>query len=391
MANIPTIFEINANIANDLKNKLDLSDSGLKKTLDVFAGVLAAQFKLTYLALSDVQNQLFVDTADTSENGGTLDRWGDIWLGRIRNSSSSGVYEISLDFAENSVLRQNLTFKSNDESFSPSMQYILDEQETLTSSNNTVQIRSLLGGSQVLLEVGDTLTINEPVIGVDQVVTVVAVVEQPLEEESVDDYRSAILQSIQLEPQGGAKTDYRLWASDAQGVKSVYPYVKNEQAGTVQVYLESTVDDSIDGYGTPSQALIDSVIEVINFDPDETKPINDRGRLPIQVTLEVLSIAPNPVDITITGLVDVTDEIKLAVRENLEDYLSEIRPYVAGADLARNKNDIVYSARAQSVVADVLSSDNFFTSFSLLVNGVNQNSFLFSRENIPYLRNLTFD
>lgn len=157
------------------------------------------------------------------------------------------------------------------------------------------------------------------------------------------------------------------------------------------MYLESTVDDSIDGYGTPSQALIDSVIEVINFDPDETKPINDRGRLPIQVTLEVLSIAPNPVDITITGLVDVTDEIKLAVRENLEDYLSEIRPYVAGADLARNKNDIVYSARAQSVVADVLSSDNFFTSFSLLVNGVNQNSFLFSRENIPYLRNLTFD
>lgn len=229
MANIPTIFEINANIANDLKNKLDLSDSGLKKTLDVFAGVLAAQFKLTYLALSDVQNQLFVDTADTSENGGTLDRWGDIWLGRIRNSSSSGVYEISLDFAENSVLRQNLTFKSNDESFSPSMQYILDEQETLTSSNNTVQIRSLLGGSQVLLEVGDTLTINEPVIGVDQVVTVVAVVEQPLEEESVDDYRSAILQSIQLEPQGGAKTDYRLWASDAQGVKSVYPYVKTSK------------------------------------------------------------------------------------------------------------------------------------------------------------------
>ena len=58
--------------------------------------------------------------------------------------------------------------------------------------------------------------------------------------------------------------------------------------------------------------------------------------------------------------------------------------------LLRNKNDILYSARLQSVVTDVLDASNFFTSFEMRVNGVLLNSFQFGGANIPYLRNLIF-
>jgi hypothetical protein len=71
--------------------------------------------------------------------------------------------------------------------------------------------------------------------------------------------------------------------------------------------------------------------------------------------------------------------------------LKSVRPFVAGGDLERNRNDILYAARLQSLVADVLSASNGFTTFDMFVNGALQDSFLFSRENIPYLRNLSIN
>lgn len=390
MANIPTIQSIYEQIAQDLKNKLELSDDDLRKVLDVLALSLSGQFKLLYLFLSDVQNNLFPDTADTAENGGTLDRMGLIWLNRILRPSTSGIYLISVTAEAGSTLRAGLTFKSNDNALNPGILLTLDNEAVLTGDNDQIDIRTLKGGTDNLLEIGDTLTITEPVIGVDKTVTIAAITEQPLAEESVDDYRASILRAIQLEPQGGARTDYRLWSDDAQGVRLVYPYVKNNDAGVVQVYIEATTEDSTDGNGTPSQSIMDEVEEVILFDPDITLPTNERGRRPLQAGLEVLPIIPNPVDVTISGLQETSDEIEALLRQNLSTFLKEIRPYVAGADLARNKNDILYSAALQGIVTDTLEATNFFTDFVVFVNGVSQNNFEFSRENIPYLRNINF-
>lgn len=390
MANIPTITEIYQNIANDLKNKLNLSDSQLKTVLDAMALSLAGQFKLSYLALADNLNNVFPDTADSSINGGTLDRLGRIYLNRNQRPATTGIFSVSVTGVSGSILRESLTFKSNDDSLNPGQLFILDNEYILTGLNDEINIRSTKGGTDFNLSVNDTLTITEPIVGVEQIVTVTQVIQQPLAAESDEDFRKAILNSIQLEPQGGAKTDYRLWAADAQGVRLVYPYVKQGEAGTVQVYVEATESDSTDGLGTPTQAILDDVAEVIEFDPDITKPLNERGRRPIQANIETLSILPNPVDVQIVGLSIDTADVRASIESNIKEYLKDIRPFVAGGDLARNKNDILYVGRLNSIVTDVISSDNFFTDILLFVNGNNQTSFQFSRENIPYLRNLTF-
>lgn len=391
MANIPSIKQLFSDVSSDLINKLDLSDNDLKKVLNAFSAVMAGQFKLAYLFLGGIQDELFPDTANTASNGGTLDRQGLIYLNRIRTPETSGYFQLEITGEIGSTLRKDITFKSNDDSLNPSQIYILDQEKTITTVPDFIEVRSIKGGSDVLLEVEDTLTITEPVIGIEKIVKVNTIVSQPLSEESVADYRADIIQSRQLEPQGGSRTDYRLWASDAQGVRLVFPYVKELEAGTVQVYVEATTEDSEDGLGTPTEALLNSVKDVIYFNPDDTLSINERGRIPIQATLEVLPIFLNPVDIEINNLDTFTSEIKASIKSNIEIYLKEVRPFVSGADLARNKNDILYSAKLQSVVTDTITSSNFFTEFNVLVNGVSQVSFSFSRENIPYLRNLTIN
>lgn len=391
MRPIPTTQQIYEALASDLRSKLGLTEDQLRKVADAVASVESAKIKLLYLYLADVQNNLFPDTADLAANGGQLERIGSIYLNRQPNPATSGLYVASVTGSPGATIRANLTFKSNDDALNPGILFVTDTEKILTGSGDTIDIRALVTGTEGLLEIGNQLTMTEPVSGADQVITITAITEEPRAAESIDDYRQAVLDAIQLEAQGGARTDYRLWASDAQGVRRVYPFVKAGEAGVVQVYVEATAQDSIDGNGTPSAALLQDVLDVIELDPDVTKPIEERGRRPIQAIIETLSIALNPVDVTITGLSEDTQEIRDSIEANIKDYLFDIRPYIAGTDLLRNKNDVLYSARLQGVVSDSLSSSNFYSGFIMDVNGVTVNSFTFTQENIPYLRNLTFN
>jgi uncharacterized phage protein gp47/JayE len=390
MIQIPTTKSIIESIEKDLRSRLNLPDDDLRKVLGATAAVVGAQMKLIYLRVRDVQRNLYPDTADLAENGGELERLGQLYLNRLPNPATAGIYSIAVTGEAGAVVRANLTFKSNEDSKSPGFLYVTDAETILTGTGDVVQIRAFDGGKGFELAVNDQLTITEPVIGVNQTVVVDEVLTEPKEAETTEAYRQAILDALQLEPQGGSRTDYRIWASDAQGVRKVYPYVKSGDAGTVQVYVEATTADSIDGEGTPSATILNDVAAVIVQDPDDTRPTNERGRIPIQVVLEVLPIILVPVDVTVTDLEEDTTAIRAAIETNLKTYLLEVRPYISGADLARNKNDILYAARLQSVVTDVLDAGNFFTDFTMEVSGVAATAHEFSGANIPYLRNLTF-
>lgn len=391
MRNIPTTTELYNNIVSDLKSRLGLTDDDLKKNFDAMSAVLAAQFKLLYLFLGDIQNNIFPDTADTLENGGTLERIGNIQLNRNPNPPTVGVFVVSVNGVAGSIIRSGLSFKSNDTSRNPGQTYLTDVSTTLTGSNDVITIRSVGGGVEFDLDINDQLTITEPVIGVEQTVTITAVTQQPRAAESIELYRRRIIDAIQLEPQGGSRTDYRLWAANAQGVRRIYPYVSDLNAGTVNIFVEATAIDSTDGFGTPSAALLQDVRDVIEFDPDTSRPVNERGRRPLQATINTLPIILNVVDVVITGLNEDTQTIRTAIQNNIISFLSDIRPYIAGADLLRNRNDVLFLARLQSVITDALDSGNFFVSVTMLVDDNDTIQSSFSGGNIPRLRNLTFN
>jgi len=389
MKQIPTIIELKEQIGNDLKNRLNLTDDQLRKVVDAFASVQAAQVKLLYLYLSDIQNNIFPDTADPASIGGQLERMGLIYLNRQPFPSTAALYDIEVIGEPGSTLRSGLTFKSNDDARNPGYLFVLDSEEILNGTN-IFEIRALTSGLDSLLDVGDSLTITEPVLGVDQTVTITEVTTEPRSAETEDEYRKAIIDAIQLEPQGGSRTDYKLWSQDAQGVRDVYPYVKDSDAGIVQVYVEATPEDSTDGDGTPSQALLDEVEAVIEQDPDDTKPTEERGRKPIQAFLEMLPIQLSAVDVEIVGLIDNSQDVKDKINEVLKDFLYDIRPYIAGADLARDRKDTLYNAQVQAAISDALTSGNYFSNLIVFVEGISIDTYIFDKGNIPQFRDVTY-
>lgn len=391
MRPIPTIQQLNSNISADFKNKLNLTGDTLKRVLNAIALVLSGEFHLAYLYLRDVQDNIFPDTATTLENGGTLERQGMIYLNRPMFPDSVGSFRVQVTAGAGAVLRQNLTFKSNENSLNPGQVYILDAEYICSGSDDQISIRSLGAGATYNLAANDNLTITEPIIGVDKTITVVYVETQPRAGETIEAYRQAILNAIQLEPQGGSRADYRQWATDAQGVRLVYPYVADITTGIVDIYVEAVLADSVANDGIPTQAILDDVEEVINFDPDVTKPTYERGRKPAQAFLNVQAITRVPVDVTIQGLNVDTPEIRTSVELNIENMLYGVRPFISGADLLRNKNDILYYGKMQSIITESLTNGNFFDVLELSVDGNVVTSYEFNLGNVPYLRNLIFE
>jgi len=390
MKPIPTLSELQTALSNDFKSKLNIFSEFLKKTLDAFTSVISAQLKILYLYLSDVQNNAFPDTADIEANGGTLERFGRIYLNRNLRPATIGVYELEVTGVASSVLRSGITFKSNEDAKNAGQLFVLDSEYILTGTDDIIEVRSLGSGTGFLLDVNDNLTITEPVLGVQQTVFVSTVVTQPKASEDIEVYRQSILDAIQLEAQGGAKTDYRVWASDAQGVRKIYPYVKNGEPGVVQIFTEATILDSTDGFGTPSNTLLLEVEDVIDFDPDVSKPTSERGRRPMQATLEVLPINLIPVDIEITGLNTDTASIRSSIDGNISNYIYTVRPFIDGGELLRNKNDVLYSSKLQGVASDVLENGNFFTNFVMKVDGNVETNYLFELGNIPFVNSIVY-
>lgn len=390
MKPIPTIKNLYSDISNDLRSKLGITVDNLKKTFEAQALVLSAFFHLAYLYLSDIQDNIFPDKATTADQGGTLERQGMIYMNRNPFPDSIGSFKVAVTGVAASVLRANITFKSNENALNPGQLYILDSEYVLTGIGDQIEIRSIGAGVDFNLNVYDELTITEPVIGVDKTVKVLEVLVQPKAGESTELYRQAILNAIQLEPQGGSRADYRQWSSDAQGVRLVYPYVRDVDTSIIDVYVEATLVDSTDGKGTPSLSILTEVEDVIEMDPDITKPLNERGRRPMQADVQVSAIVLVPVDVTITGLNDNAISVQNAIESSIIDFLYDIRPFIVGADLRRNKNDILYSGKVQSVVTEALINGNFFNVLDLYVDGNLITSYEFTLGNIPYLRNLTF-
>lgn len=390
MKPIPTIVEINQNISGDLKSRFNLFSDKLKKTFNALALVLSGQFHLVYLYLRDIQNNIFPDTATSELQGGMLERLGRIYLNRNPFNATIGRFNISVVGVAGSVLRENLTFKSNEDALNQGQVYVLDLEYTLTGTDDVIEVRSIGSGVEFNLNVGNRLTITEPIIGVDKTVTVTEIIEQPKASEDLELYRQAILTAIQLEPQGGSKGDYRQWATDAQGVRLVYPYVRDSNASIVDIFVEATLADSVSGTGVPTTTILNDVLEVINEDPDVTKLPYERSRKPMQADVQVSAITRVPIDINITGLNNNTASVQSTIESAIVDFLYKVRPFIDGADLRRNKNDILYSGKLQSAVTDSLTNGNFFNDLTVLVDGNAVVFYEFDLGNVPYLRNLNF-
>lgn len=389
--NIPTFKQLYDDIIADLEAELNITIPIFGKSfLRAFAVVQASKQKLYYLSIANLQKNIFVDTAEPEALGGTLERYGRIKLGRSPYKSTPGSYQVSVTGDIGAVIPVNTTFKSSDTSTNPGKLYVLDAEYTFVAGVNLIIVRALEGGLDSQLSIGDIVTSTSPIANAESKGAITNETIEPLAAETVEEYRAKAIQAYQLEPQGGAAADYILWAEDAQGLKRVYPYTKSGFSNEIQIFIEATVADSIDGKGTPSAALIQEVDDVTEFDPDNTKPISERGRRPIGVfNIDFLPIILKTVDVEIINYANLTPTIESSISNSITSFVDTVRPFVDNADVLADKNDILSINNLISVILKAVPG-GVFEQVILRIDGVELPTFSFQFGDIPTVDSITF-
>ena len=391
MIKIPTLRELYDGIVEDLQNELGVTIPRMgKSVLRALAAVQAAKLKLFYLAVGHLQKNIFVDTADSESTGGTLERFGRIKLGRNPFPAQAAQYRLRVTGTSGTLVPASTTFKSNDNAQSPGKLYILDHPYTLQAATDTLVVRALEAGLEARLSVDDELTVTAPLAGLDRIAAVTEETTAPLAAESLEEYRQKAINAYRMEAQGGAATDYRLWAADVQGVKQVYPYARPGASGEIDLYVEQLPESSYDGRGTPTDELLAAVESAIEMDPDTSKPINERGRRPLGVfRVHYLPVAVREVSINIANMDDLSTEIQSVLNNALEVEASKIRPFVSGADVLANRNDILDKNK---IIATILRArpGSVFGAVTLKIDEEEVDSYTFTQGEIPYLKPITY-
>lgn len=384
MIPIPTLQQLFLSILADLENQYGGTIPAFgKNSLRAQAAVQAAKFYVYYKLLGFVQKNIFPDLADSEAVGGTLERAGRIKLGRNPFPATAGQYTVTVTGQAGEIIPAATTYKSNDDSANPGLLFVLDTPYTL--GVGTMTLRALTAGLDSQLDVANQLTVTAPIALVDPIVAVIAQVIDPLAAETLEDYRRKVLAAYRLEPQGGAGSDYRIWASEVQGVSQSYPYATTGFANEVDLFIEATIVDSIDGKGTPSAPTILAVQSAIE-DPTATRP----SRKPLAVfAVNYIAITPLDVDIKITGFVGITPAIQTAIFNAIEQELARVRPFVSSIDIVADKNDIFDTNKIISLILEA-NPGSVFGQVDLDVNAVPVSTFTFSDGDIPSLQTITY-
>lgn len=389
---IPTINELYTDIRSDLATRLNINIPIFGKVvLNALAMVQAGKLKLFWLAIARVEKNIFIDTADSESAGGTLERFGRVFLARERRAAVQGQYTVAVTGTVGAVIAAGSLFKSDDTATSPGVLFQLDVQKTLASTSDTMTLRALTAGPDARLQVGDTLTSTSPLINVNDQVTVTAETTVPTAQETVENYRDEAIRSVQLEPQGGSPGDYRQWSDDVAAVRFVYPFATPGQCGQVDLYVEANQADSTDGKGTPTATTLTDVEAVVDFDPDTTRPNNERGRRPVNVSVNYIAVTPQDVIITVNNPVNIDTDTQATILTDLRTVINDVRPFVAGAESINNRNDVLSITLIITTIQNALTGGQSFSGITVTVGGnALTTSTQFFNGDIPFLQALNF-
>jgi hypothetical protein len=206
---------------------------------------------------------------------------------------------------------------------------------------------------------------------------------EPQASETIDEYRSKAIEAYRLEPQGGAASDYRIWSGEVQGVAQSYIFATTGQTNQVDLFIEATAIDSIDGKGTPSGALLSDVTDIIEL-PTLTRP----SRKPVTVIVNYLPVNVKDVNINIANFTGITVEITTLIENALISEISKIRPFVGAIDVLSDKNDILDT---NLIISTILNArpGSVFGAVTMTVDAVAFSSYTFTNGEIPSLNILT--
>jgi uncharacterized phage protein gp47/JayE len=372
---IPTVQQLQAQYIARLESELNITIPTFGKSfLRALSTVQAGIIWILFMAIAQVQKNIFVDTCDVE----TLGRFGQVKLGRDRFPATQGQYQALVTGEIGAVIPAGTTFRANDDSFSPTKRFILDN-EFILDGTNLITIRALEAGNESRLQILNQLTAESPIALVNSIITVQSELIQPQSAETVENYRNAIIQAFRLEPQGGSPADYRLWSLEVQGIINAFPFASVGQTSRINLYLEADDND-----GIPTLTDLNNVRDNIEL-PTATRP----SRKPVTAIVNYLPVVPKEIDIEIADFQDLDSDIETLIFSALESKLNAIRPFVGAIDILANKNDYF---DVNSIISIILEArpGSVFGNITFTIDGFAFSQYTFENGNIPKLNTVSY-
>ncbi len=322
---LPSKAELFELIKLDFANEYNIPVEDLGTDFLAEASVLATiEYNLS-LRIANEKANVWVGSADAE----TLYAIGLDKIGRLPFPAVAGIYECSTTQigTETAVIPLGTQFKKG--------VFVYETLANIDPGDN-VQVRALIAGTENILIATDELTSVSPLSSIQDIITVLSVVQAPSDQEDIEDYRTDILNSFILRPSGGNASDYILWAADVSDIRTVYPYAADGEAGKINIYCEGV------SVFEPISAKIDEVIEAIKYDT------NGIGRVMVDLFPFITNTYIVPVQIT-----DINIEItsgdtgqQIAAENIIKAYLLNIRPYLPTLNQVRDPEDDTVTQQA---------------------------------------------
>lgn len=297
------------------------------------------------LRINEIAANVWVGSADAE----TLLIIGEDKLGRLPFPAVNGVYECTT--TQIGTLTAQIPLGTQ---FKRGV-YIYETLSTINPGDN-VQVRALTAGLESELSVLDELASVAPLSSINDTIVVSSVVVAPTDAEDIEDYRQDLINSYILQPSGGNASDYINWAADVSGIRTVYPYAADGEAGKINVYCEGISPDF-----QPIPSKIDEVIDAIKYD------LEGSGRVAVDLYPFITNTYIVPVqisDINIT-LTDGNASQQTAAEAVIKAYLLNIRPYLPTLNKVR---DPLTDTVSQSGLIQTLSGNGItFSALELRV------------------------
>lgn len=249
----PTLSALVDRVQADFVSRLGGSGAPLRRSvIAVFSRVLAGAVHMLHGHVEYLARQLFPDLADDA----FLVRYASLYgitkaPATYATGSVSVTGEIGAEVPNGAILRR-----------SDGVEYRVNADFTLGGAGVDVTVVAVLAAETGNADAGVELTFESPILDVDAAALVATGgLVGGSDEEGTESLRTRLLARLRSAPQGGAESDYTLWALAVPGVTRVWVYPSGLGAGTVVVYF---VRDNDGGSIIPSGGEVTEVQDYVD-------------------------------------------------------------------------------------------------------------------------------
>ena len=210
---------------------------------------------------------------------------------------------------------------------------------------------------------GDVLQWANPIAQLNTVgATVTGTTVTAADAETEDAYRARVVDRFAGRAEGGAYSDYAIWATEVNGIINAYVYTGDEP-GSVEVYIEADeASSNEDGIPTDAQkAAVEASIEQTSG--------GLASRRPVSAYVTVRKISRQGYDVTVNGLSTEDDATKAAIDQALDDYFRGREPFILGLSKLPRLDRVTVAAVSGVVDETAAAFGATVTSATLALSG----------------------